>query len=354
MATATPAAVGDVVSVAAAAPARPRLSLSLRRLLLLYLVIPIAVAMVAVDQLVLGGSLRAALPREPSHYLLFELFFGWPHIVASTIILATNAEYVAAYRRRLLVASAVVIAFFTVGYFTLPYNVLFFVAATATIVHVLKQQIGIGRGAARTSSRLYGAWGWAAIATGIVLYNALFLDALDPYRPLLVPVAALLAAITVGLALRVHRGITSPLGHSYLWANTALVVSSFLFYGTGYGLLAIAAPRVVHDTSAFAFYVVHDANKHGSGPRNWLHRLAAGIPGGVYWVTPALAILVAYLLSEHGDALVHLLSRGMLAEAVPNPVSLGVLGYLGMMHYYYESFTWKSGSPYRPYISMRA
>ncbi|MFN2555786.1 MAG: hypothetical protein ABR592_02760 [Nitriliruptorales bacterium] len=354
MATATSTAVGDVVAGVAARPARPRVSLSLRRLLLLYLVIPLALGLVVVDQLVLDGSLRAALPREPSHYLLFELVFGWPHIVASTIILATNGEYVAAYRRRLLVASAVITAFFTIGYFTLPYTVLFFVGATATIVHVLKQQIGIGRGAARTGSRIYGAWGWAAIATGVVLYNALFLQALDPYRPVLVPVAAILAAITVWLAVRVHRDITSDLGHRFLWANTALVASSFLFYLGGYGLLAIAVPRVVHDMTAFAFYVVHDANKHGSGPRNSLHRLAARIPGGVFWVTPALAIVVAYLLSEHGDALVHLLSGGIVADAVPKPVSLGVLGYLGMMHYYYESFTWKSGSPYRPYISMRA
>ncbi|MDP8932098.1 MAG: hypothetical protein M3O70_26900, partial [Actinomycetota bacterium] len=241
-----------------------------------------------------------------------------------------------------------------VGYFALPYTLLFFVAATATIVHVLKQQIGVGRGAARTDSRMYSAWGWAAIGTGVVLYNALFLQALDPYRSLLVPIAAVLAAITVGLAVRAQRDIASSLGHGFLWANTALVVTSFLLYATGYGLLAIAVPRVVHDTTAFAFYVVHDANKHGNGPRNLFHRLASSVPGGVLWVTPALAILVAYLLSEHGDALVHQLSGGVLADAVPKPVSLGVLGYLGMMHYYYESFTWKSGSPYRQHISLRA
>lgn len=354
MVAATSTAIGDIVSVAEVRPARPRLSLSLRRLLLLYLVIPLALGAVAVDQLVFDGSLRTALPREPSHYLLFELVFGWPHIVASTIILATNGEYVSAYRRKLLVASTAIILFFTVGYFVLPYTVLFFVGATATIVHVLKQQIGIGRGAARTDSRMYTAWGWAAIGTGIVLYNALFLQALDPYRSVLVPIAAVLAVITVGLAVRVHRDITSSLGHRFLWANTALVVSSSLFYAAGYGLLAIAIPRIVHDMTAFAFYVVHDANKHGSGPRNRLHRLAARVPGGAFWVTPALAILVAYVLGKHGDALVHQLSRGVLAEAVPQPVSLGVLGYLGMMHYYYESFTWKSGSPYRQHISLRA
>lgn len=351
---ATSSAVGGVVSVASARPVRARFSISLRGLLLLYLVMPVTLGAVAIDQLMLGGSLRAALPREPSHYLLFELVFGWPHIVASTIILLTNDEYVTAFRRKLLGASAVIIVFFSVGYFVLPYTLLFFVGATATIVHVLKQQIGIGRGAARTDSRMYSAWGWTAIGTGVVLYNALFLEALDPYRPILVPAAAVLAAITVALAVRVHPLITSGIGHRFLWANTALVVTAFLLYGAGYGLLAIAVPRIVHDSTAFAFYVVHDANKHGSGPRNALHRLAARLPGGAFWVTPALAIIVAYLLSEHGDALVHHLSGGALADVVPKPVSLGVLGYLGMMHYYYESFTWKNGSPYRNHISLRA
>ena len=34
------------------------------------------------------------------------------------------------------------------------------------------------------------------------------------------------------------------------------------------------------------------------------------------------------------------------------PVSYIFVGYLSMMHYYMEAFTWKTASPYRRYIAM--
>jgi len=33
-------------------------------------------------------------------------------------------------------------------------------------------------------------------------------------------------------------------------------------------------------------------------------------------------------------------------------ITLGVLGYLALMHYYTEAFTWKQGSPYRRFIAF--
>lgn len=332
--------------------------ISLRRLLLLYLVVPLCLAVVAIDVVVLDGALRANLPRQPETYLLYELFLGWPHILASTIILATNREYLGRYRHRLIVASAVIIGFFGIGEFTLPRNVLFLVAATATIIHVLKQQVGIGRGALRANDpetvRLYTRWGWTAIAAGIVLYNGLYLDVFDPFKAWLVAASAVLAVFTAVDALRIHRRTDARLGQAFLWANTSMVLVGVLFYAAGYGIFAIVVPRVVHDLTAFAFYVAHDVNKHRDEPRNALHRAARRLPAGVYWVTPALAIAIAYLLDQHGNAVFHFVTRGVLEDAVPKAISLGLLGYLGMMHYYYESFTWKGDSPYRAHIAMRA
>ena len=354
---ATAAARGGTTTRTTAAPARPRVVLSLRRLLLLYLIVPACLAVVAADVLLLGGTLREQLPRNPETYFLYELFLGWPHILASTLILATNREYLDRYRHRLIVASAVVIGFFGAGEFLLPRNLLFFVAATATIIHVLKQQVGIGRGAVRPQgddARLYTQWGWLAIGAGIVLYNGLYLSVFDPYKAWLVVAAAGLAGATTVFAWRLHRRTELPLGRAWLWSNTSMVVVGVLFYAAGYGIFAIVVPRVVHDLTAFAFYVAHDVNKHADTPRNWLHRQARRVPAGVYWVTPVLAIGIAYLLDQHGNAAFHWLTRGVLEDTVPTAVSLGLLGYLGMLHYYYESFTWKRDSPYRTWISMRA
>ena len=348
---------GQSTSTSTSTDTPPRFVLSLRRLLLLYLVVPACLAVLVVDVVVLDGALRADLPRSPEAYFLYELFLGWPHIVASTIILTSNREYLGRYRHRLIVASAVIVAFFGVGEFTLPRNVLFFVAATATIIHVLKQQVGIGRGALRANDpetvRLYTRWGWTAIGAGIVLYNGLYLSVFDPFKPVLVVMAAALAAVTAGYAVRIHRRSDARLGQAFLWGNTSMVLVGVLFYASGYGILAIIVPRVVHDLTAFAFYVAHDVNKHREAPRNALHRLARRVPAGVYWVTPALAIGIAHLLDQHGNAAFHWVTRGVLQDAVPKAISLGLLGYLGMMHYYYESFTWKRDSPYRAHITMR-
>jgi uncharacterized membrane protein YjjB (DUF3815 family) len=33
-------------------------------------------------------------------------------------------------------------------------------------------------------------------------------------------------------------------------------------------------------------------------------------------------------------------------------ITVGLLGYLALMHYYTEAFTWKQGSPYRRFIAF--
>lgn len=333
-----------------------RVVLSLRALLTVYAVLPLCIGIAVIDAGLLDGRLRAAMPRRPEDLVWFELFFGWPHIVASTVILLTNRDYLETFGRRVGVATLLVVALFGVGFFVLPYELLFVVAATATIVHVLKQQIGIGRGAARTSTpssaRAYTRWGWAAIAAGVVLYNGLLLPAARPYRSTLVVLAGIAVVAMLGYAFRLHREVAVGTGRRFLWANTAMVAGSLAFFATGYGLLAIAVPRVVHDTTAFAFYVSHDVNRHGQQPGNRLHRWARRVPGGVAWVPVVAAIAIAWVLSEHGNDLAHLLTGDRLRDAVPAPVSLGLLGLLGMLHYYYESFTWKAGSPYRAHVSI--
>ncbi|MCE9576863.1 MAG: hypothetical protein K8W52_27200 [Deltaproteobacteria bacterium] len=331
-----------------------RVTLSLRGLLAIYAIIPVCALVYAIDRLALGSAIRDALPRNPDHLFVYGLLFGWPHIVASNVILFGNAEYRRAYRARVLVASAIIVAFFGAGTVFLPYEVLAVVAATITIIHVLKQQIGIGAGAARLSGRLYPIWGWTGIATGVVLYNALYLDGdLARYAGTLDATAYALAALVLLLAIACDRRITTALGRAFLWGNTAMILVPVGMHATGYDIFALAIPRIIHDTTAFAFYVAHDRNRHGAAPGNPLYRVAARIPGGVYWLAPLLAVTIAYLLERHGDRVFHLATGGVLTASYPEIISLGVLGYLAMLHYYTEAFTWKTGSPYRRYIGMR-
>jgi hypothetical protein len=338
-----------------AVPERMRLTISMRALLAIYAVIPLCLIVYALDRLALGGALRAALPSNPDHLFLFGLLFGWPHILASNVILVSNREYWHALRGRVLIASLVIIAFFGIGNFALPYILLSLVAATVTIIHVLKQQIGIGAGAARISHWLYATWGWTGIAAGAVMYNTIYLeDDLARYRAILDGTALALAAAVIGLAVALHVRIKTGMGKAFLWGNTAMVIAPTIFYFDGYEIFAIAIPRVIHDTTAFAFYVAHDHNKHREAPGNGLYRVATRLPGGIYWLSPVLAVALAFVLEEYGDAAFNFVTNDALAAGMPQAISLGLLGYFAMLHYYTESFTWKGGSPYRRHVSIKA
>jgi hypothetical protein len=261
---------------------------------------------------------------------------------------------VRAYGVRVLVASAIIIAFFTVGNFALPYVVLSVVAATATIIHVLKQQIGIGAGAARLKGWLYPAWGWCGILAGVALYNALYLeDDLASYERVLQGASVVLAGGVLVLAIACHRRITQPIGRTFLWSNTAMVLLPVTFYFAGYSIFALAIPRIIHDTTAFAFYVAHDHNRHRGTPGNPLYKAAARLPGGIYWLSPALAIGLAFAIERYGDGALDVLTAGASTSAFPQAASIGVLGFLAMLHYYTEAFTWKAGSPYRKHVSIK-
>lgn len=344
----------SAVPASEAEPAVRRMNLSMRGLLAIYAVIPLCAVLYAVDRGLLGGAIREALPHNPDHLLIYGLLFGWPHILASNVILATNAEYRNVYGKRAVIASLIIIAFFVIGNFALPYVVLSVVAATATIIHVLKQQIGIGAGAARLKGWLYPAWGWTGILAGVALYNTLYLeDDLASYERVLGLTSLALTGVVVILAVACHRRITSRMGKTFLWSNTALVVVPVTLHFAGYDIFALAIPRIIHDTTAFAFYVAHDHNRHRGAPKNPLFRAAARIPGGIYWVSPALAVGLAFGIERYGDGLLDVITAGASSSAFPQAASIGVLGFLAMLHYYTEAFTWKAGSPYRRHVSIK-
>jgi len=330
-----------------------QLTLRLSRLLAIYAVIPLCALAYALDRGVLDGALRDTLPRRPEHLFVYGLLFGWPHIVASNVILVSNAEYRRAFRWRVLAASLVIAVFLGAGGVLLPSAVLSAVMATATVIHVLKQQIGIGAGRARGWPE--HAWGWTGISAGVALYNALYLEeGLVDYEAVLEAASLALACAMLALTLLCHRRVPNGLGRAFLWSNTALVLAPVAFHRAGYDVFAIAIPRIIHDCTAFTFYVAHDHNKHREAPSNALYRAAALLPGGSYWLSPALAIGLAFAIEHYGDAAANVLAGGALAGRFPQAVSLGLLVYLGLLHYFTESFTWKTGSPYRRYVSVRS
>jgi len=60
---------------------------------------------------------------------------------------------------------------------------------------------------------------------------------------------------------------------------------------------------------------------------------------GIYWIIPIcfFAMLADRFLCYH----------------LPYAISFLIVGYLGLLHYFSEAFTWRSASPYRQHVFLR-
>lgn len=328
--------------------------ISLSGLLAFYLIVPVCLAVQLADAWLWNGHLRTCLPITPESYFILSLLFGTPHIIASNIIFLTNQEYLRSYAAGAAWVTLGIIAFFALGTRYLTYNILFAVVATATIVHVVKQQIGIGNMAAKCSGALHQVWMWTLIGSSVLMYNGIFLQrALAP--GLLQGIDAALAAsalVLVATALRLQTRAQSRTGRGFIWANTLMLLASFYFYWEHYPFFAMLGPRLVHDGTAFVFYIIHDHNRHHPEPRNWLYAAFRKARLNAVIAVPATAILATLFLQQYADLYFGRLTQALLEVKFEGAIAFGFVGYLGLMHYYMEAITWKRASPYRRYVSI--
>jgi hypothetical protein len=346
------------VQVPRADDARPalRLKISARFLLGIYAILPLCFLAFAYDRLFGGGTLFEALPTSPESFFFFQLILGTPHIIASSVILATNVQYVRAFWIRLILFTIFLLLFFGIGSLYIGYDVFLAIVGAATVLHVIKQQVGVGKGICRGSGWVYDLWGWTLVVFGSILYYAVYTSrSFSPETAAWIHgVLGALAALILVLTLLCHVTIKARMGRLYLWANTVMVLQCGMFYWQGYSFLVILGPRLVHDITAFTFYIAHDVNRHGEEPQNLLYRLASKLGLGIFWVGPLVAVLLTYLIGEYGDLLSDHLVTPLLGYSVPYGASFLIIGYLAMLHYYTEAFTWKQGSPYRQHLALTA
>ncbi len=331
-----------------------RLSVSFRVLLGLYLIMPLCFFLYGLDVNFWQNTLRENLPSQPTHFLLFQILFGTPHILASTFLLVSNGEYFQFYKRHLFWMTLAIAIIFGVGSLFIPYRVFYIAVAGWTVFHVLKQQHGVVRGLCQLPSWAYQSLLWLSVSAGLLIYIGIFLhNRLEPETLLtLQKVAGVLTAILFLTALYSQRFAKNTFSKCFLWANVFLVISSFYFYVESYYFFAILIPRIVHDATAYIFYVVHDYNKHGIEPKNTVYRLAKRCSVSIFIVLPVLSFLLAFVLQAYGDSAIEWLTNVIFGVEIHKVVTLGVLGYFALMHYYSEGVTWKSDSPYRKFISF--
>jgi len=333
-------------------PVDNKLAVSFKLLLGLYLIIPLSFLVYLADEMYWGNYLKSILPSSPTHFLLFQILFGTPHIVASAILVTTNIEYVKFFKSKLIGMTALIILVFGVGSLFIPYKVLYIITACWTVYHVFKQQHGIGKGVCRLPGWAFYWLLWLSVSAGIFIYMGIFMkNSLDAQQAEWVKLIA--GTLTIGLILSsvlCQRYVPTRFGKYFLWSNTLLIVSSFYMYIQQYYFLAILIPRLVHDATAYVFYVAHDYNKHHEKPQNTLYKYAARCNIQVFLVLPIMSFVLTYFLQAYGDQLVNLITQYFFGTEIYKAITLGLIGYLSLMHYYMEGSTWQAGSPLRRYI----
>lgn len=331
------------------------LAVSFKLLLALYAIIPLCLLLQLSDSLILEGALLKYLPSSPSHFLLFQVLFGTPHILASTVLLTTNKDYFSFYQKKIIMMTLAIMVFFALASQLLSYYVLYIMVASWTVYHVLKQQHGVGRAIYHLPGWAFYLLLWLSITAGISVYIGIFLkDTLTVQHAEWVKQLA--AGLVVSLffsTILCQSYVKTRFGSLFMWANSLLIISSFYFYVQEYYFLAILIPRLVHDATAYIFYVTHDVNKHGEQPQNFLYRWAYKVKLNVFVVLPLVSFVLTYVLQVYGDQWVNTITQFFFGIEIRKAITLGLIGYFSLMHYYTEAFTWKQGSPYRQYIRFK-
>src|SRR5437762_4035318 len=104
------------------------------------------------------------------------------------------------------------------------------------------------------------------------------------------------------LAIPCYRQINSTAGKAFLIANSAMPIVSVYLYAEGYYFFAVLGPRVIHDATAFIFYMVHDYNRHHEAPRNGLYKVLNKLRLSAFWSVPLIAILLTCVLQVYGNS----------------------------------------------------
>jgi hypothetical protein len=144
-------------------------------LLLLYIVVPIAVILIGIDRFLLDDALNnGILSQEPGKWFLWTLLFGMPHAVASFISLA-DREYLAHYKRKLLIPIPVIILGSAVTLLVFGEVVFFLIYISYTLYHLLAQQVGIAMMLLKKKPvRNIFWWKWLSVVASIGIFIAAF------------------------------------------------------------------------------------------------------------------------------------------------------------------------------------
>lgn len=318
-------------------------AVSPRFLLGVYAVLPLAVLVVVVDYLFLDWRIRQSLPNQLIQTGWLNVLFMLPHVLASVFTFA-DRDYLVAYGPRLAGASLAIVAGIVLVPVVFSATVLMTGLTIYTAYHQIAQQAGIASMVTRNRSPIHTAWKWSGFALLLGIVAVMAIDPAQRSRLFAVNPAvyyglfSLAALAYIVISTLTARRSRTRMGVYMVVANSLMMLLNGVFVALSFSILSVLIVRVVHDVTAFGFYVTHNANRNRDRPRNAVSRLLQPLRLPEYLLTPALALLAAFALTN----------------LVPQAVAAYCLLYLALFHYYFEGVMWKNGAPHRQNVHVSA
>ena len=309
--------------------------ISAKALIAVYAFLPLALGYMLLDHFVFHNAGKGLLPRHPETLLWYTLLFNLPHIFASFFGFA-DREYLAYYKRPLALGLPIIL----VLAFLLPWANLYaalFMLVLYTLYHNVSQQAGIATSLMQYRSSTVQLWRYINIIIGLYLYFLIYppiaLPMLNHYAGVvLIPLFVLSILLTLSFSL--HSKTRE--GKYYALGTASIAGVTIFAFFMGYPFFAATTLRIVHDITAFIFYVTHDRNRNRETMHNMLYRILLPDKRLLLWGIPLIAILLTYIVQGGGTT-----------------TAIQAFFLISVTHFYIEGFMWKTGSPHRREIAFQ-
>jgi len=323
--------------------------MSLRIILYLYLIMPGALIVYLVDFLFLGKVFKGEFPSNSQNILIMLIFLGLPHVLAGFLIVFSRWTYISFYKFR-IAFFVIFIVFLSVlgGYYFYYFDyIVIFLGAIFGVFHVVKQQYGVlYRG--HFIKNFYSMTSvFFSFLIGVFIYLGIFFrevisdDFLGYIGVIVVILCFLLSVFSfVSCDFSLKR-----LSLTCFWVNPVLIVFCAFFYIQEYFLLAIITPRLIHDLTAYFYYIDHEQRFFRKKENSTFFGLLSSWNVPVFLILPMSSIVVAIFLFMYEDVIIHFSKHVTLQLIGYDFLPSSILWFFVAMHYYTESFMWKRGSP---------
>jgi hypothetical protein len=329
---------GNTTSQPLDVPPLHRLSPTL--LLWIYAVIPAVLWFLLVDYLFTDMRMARGMQVTDQFVLVIGALLQAPHNFAS-LLTFLDREYLREYGRKLLACAVVGVLSLSIPWF-LGEVVFAFFLLTYTFYHQSAQQAGIAALIAQNKSRLHEAWRWMSLTilvVGLVALavknnpEAVFTPA---FEQLVLGLSGLFLGTFVLISVLVARRSKTRIGMAYIGATSLMMLVYIGLYVVNLPVLMLFIPVFVHDITAFAFYINHNANRNRVVKHNWVSRIRNVVPMPEILLTPLAGLLcgAVFLLGLDTSFYIYLATL------------------LNVMHFYIEGIMWKGGSLHRKYIQV--